>query len=111
MTAERAGGLEALSWGTRRGRVVPAVPDGGCDLTAHVALDACAAAAQGDVDATLLSTQREALQALGVSAALPAERAGRARPSDVRRRPAASPVRRASSPTPTGGGRSAGSSS
>jgi hypothetical protein len=30
--------------GFRAGREVPPVPDGGCDLTAHVALDACEAA-------------------------------------------------------------------
>ncbi|MFJ5138010.1 SAM-dependent methyltransferase [Streptomyces sp. NPDC088707] len=34
--------------GFRAGREVPPVPDGSCDLTAHVALDACAAAV-GDV--------------------------------------------------------------
>ncbi|MGB8650102.1 MAG: SAM-dependent methyltransferase [Mycobacteriales bacterium] len=52
--------------GYRDGRQVPPVPDGSCDLTAHVALDACAAAT-----GSLLVTQREALAALGVSAALP----------------------------------------
>ena len=57
--------------GHRRGRIVPAVPDGSCDLTAHVALDACAAATQGVVDATFLSQQREALRALGIDSALP----------------------------------------
>lgn len=53
--------------GYRDGRQVPPVPDGSCDLTAHVALDSCAAA----TGARLLS-QREALTALGISAALPA---------------------------------------
>jgi SAM-dependent MidA family methyltransferase len=52
--------------GYRSGRQVPPVPDGSCDLTAHVALDSCAAA----TGARLL-TQREALSALGVSAAMP----------------------------------------
>ncbi|MFJ9577365.1 SAM-dependent methyltransferase [Streptomyces sp. NPDC101191] len=33
--------------GYRNGREVAPVPDGSCDLTAHVALDACAAAATG----------------------------------------------------------------
>ncbi|MDX2562786.1 SAM-dependent methyltransferase [Streptomyces sp. TX20-6-3] len=33
--------------GFRAGREVPPVPDGSCDLTAHVALDACAAAVGG----------------------------------------------------------------
>ncbi|MCP3822316.1 SAM-dependent methyltransferase [Streptomyces sp. A3M-1-3] len=51
--------------GFREGREVNPVPDGTCDITAHVALDACAGP-----DATLLR-QREALRALGVSAARP----------------------------------------
>ncbi|HTL24302.1 MAG TPA: hypothetical protein VL281_09760, partial [Mycobacteriales bacterium] len=54
--------------GYRSGRQVPPVPDGSCDLTAHVALDAVAAAT-----GSVLVRQREALQALGVSAALPGE--------------------------------------
>ncbi|MCW2778264.1 MAG: uncharacterized protein JWN17_1989, partial [Frankiales bacterium] len=52
--------------GYRGGRQVDPVPDGSCDLTAHVALDACAAA----TGARLL-TQRDALRDLGVDAALP----------------------------------------
>jgi SAM-dependent MidA family methyltransferase len=59
------------AWGTltgyRDGHVVPPVPDGSCDITAHVALDACAAAAGGGT----LRTQREALRALGVTGARP----------------------------------------
>ncbi|MEV0415356.1 SAM-dependent methyltransferase [Streptomyces sp. NPDC050448] len=51
--------------GFRGGREVPPVPDGSCDVTAHVALDACAGP-----EAVLLS-QREALAALGVSGARP----------------------------------------
>ncbi|MDJ0384935.1 SAM-dependent methyltransferase [Streptomyces sp. G-G2] len=51
--------------GFRAGREVPPVPDGSCDVTAHVALDACAGAGAG------LLTQREALGALGVSGARP----------------------------------------
>ncbi|MCX5013213.1 SAM-dependent methyltransferase [Streptomyces sp. NBC_00555] len=51
--------------GFRGGREVPPVPDGSCDVTAHVALDACAGP-----DSVLL-TQREALTALGVSGARP----------------------------------------
>ncbi len=53
--------------GYRAGRQVPPVPDGSCDLTAHVALDSCAAA----TGARLL-TQREALRQLGVDGTLPA---------------------------------------
>jgi SAM-dependent MidA family methyltransferase len=53
--------------GYRAGRQVPPVPDGSCDLTSHVALDACAAAAsEAGATATLLTTQRDALRALGV---------------------------------------------
>lgn len=53
--------------GYRAGRQVPPVPDGSCDLTAHVALDSCAAAT-----GSRLHRQREALQRLGISGALPA---------------------------------------
>ena len=52
--------------GYRHGRQVPPVPDGSRDLTAHVALDSCAAAT-----GALLLTQREALSALGISTVLP----------------------------------------
>jgi SAM-dependent MidA family methyltransferase len=53
--------------GYRDGRQVPPVPDGSCDVTSHVALDACAAAGIGaGATATLLTTQRTALTALGV---------------------------------------------
>jgi SAM-dependent MidA family methyltransferase len=49
------------------GHAVPAVPDGSRDITAHVALDACAAAGRGaGAGQTLLTTQREALRSLGV---------------------------------------------
>lgn len=54
--------------GYRRGRQVAPVPDGTCDVTAHVALDAVAAAAPGGH----VTTQREALGGLGV----PSTRAG-----------------------------------
>lgn len=47
----------------RDGREVPAVPDGTCDLTAHVAVDA--------VGAERLESQRDALAALGASAERP----------------------------------------
>ncbi len=52
--------------GFREGREVRPVPDGGCDITAHVALDACA------LPGAELTTQREALRALGVSGDRPA---------------------------------------
>lgn len=54
--------------GFRAGREVRPVPDGSCDLTSHVALDACAAA--GGPGAEIL-TQREALRGLGVSGERP----------------------------------------
>ncbi|MFC9310463.1 SAM-dependent methyltransferase [Streptomyces sp. NPDC057011] len=51
--------------GFRGGREVAPVPDGSCDVTAHVALDSCAG------PGAVLLTQREALAALGVSGARP----------------------------------------
>lgn len=53
--------------GFRDGREVRPVPDGSCDLTSHVALDACAAAVGG---AELLD-QRTALRELGISGERP----------------------------------------
>jgi SAM-dependent MidA family methyltransferase len=53
--------------GYRSGHAVRPVPDGSGDLTAHVALDACAAAGQAaGATGTLLTTQRDALRQLGV---------------------------------------------
>lgn len=58
--------------GYRDGRRVLPVPDGSCDITAHVALDACAAAGErAGATTTTLTTQREALLALGVTGARP----------------------------------------
>ncbi|MBL1094089.1 MULTISPECIES: SAM-dependent methyltransferase [Streptomyces] len=51
--------------GFRDGREVRPVPDGSCDITAHVALDACAG------PSAELLTQREALHALGVDGRRP----------------------------------------
>ncbi|WP_018540406.1 SAM-dependent methyltransferase [Streptomyces sp. MspMP-M5] len=51
--------------GFRAGREVPPVPDGSCDLTAHVALDACAGPGAEQL------TQRAALHALGVTGRRP----------------------------------------
>ena len=54
------------------GRAVPALPDGSRDVTAHVALDACAAAGdRAGAAQTLLATQREALRRLGVDGRRP----------------------------------------
>jgi SAM-dependent MidA family methyltransferase len=54
--------------GYRGGRQVPPVPDGTCDVTAHVAMDAVACAAGRPYT---LIRQREALRALGVDGARP----------------------------------------
>ncbi|WP_174248565.1 SAM-dependent methyltransferase [Streptomyces hundungensis] len=51
--------------GFRDGREVAPVPDGSCDITAHVALDACA------LPGAELVSQREALGRLGVSGGRP----------------------------------------
>jgi SAM-dependent MidA family methyltransferase len=59
--------------GYRAGRVVRAIPDGTCDITAHVALDACAeAGTAAGAQQTVLTSQRQALRALGVSGCRPA---------------------------------------
>lgn len=52
--------------GFRAGRETRPVPDGSCDITAHVALDACV------LPGGHVVTQRAALHALGVSGARPA---------------------------------------
>ncbi|RZD84860.1 SAM-dependent methyltransferase [Streptomyces albidoflavus] len=62
--------------GFREGRETRPVPDGSCDLTAHVALDACAAAfaatpAGASGPGPALLTQREALHGLGVRGGRP----------------------------------------
>ncbi|MEV5340225.1 SAM-dependent methyltransferase [Streptomyces sp. NPDC052676] len=51
--------------GFREGRETAPVPDGSCDITAHVALDACA------LPGGRVLTQRAALRALGVAGARP----------------------------------------
>jgi SAM-dependent MidA family methyltransferase len=51
--------------GFRGGRGTRPVPDGSCDLTAHVALDACA------LPGARLLPQRDALRALGVTGGRP----------------------------------------
>ncbi|MEU1667290.1 SAM-dependent methyltransferase [Streptomyces sparsogenes] len=65
--------------GFRSGREVRPVPDGTCDLTCHVAIDACAAAGAaalrdatpGHAPAPVLLPQRDALRALGVEGRRP----------------------------------------
>ncbi|MFE0331621.1 SAM-dependent methyltransferase [Streptomyces sp. NPDC058960] len=51
--------------GFRAGRECAPVPDGSCDITAHVALDACA------LPGARLLTQRDSLRALGITGARP----------------------------------------
>ncbi|WLW53179.1 SAM-dependent methyltransferase [Streptomyces sp. YU58] len=51
--------------GFREGRGTAPVPDGSCDITAHVALDACA------LPGGRVLTQRNALRALGITSARP----------------------------------------
>jgi SAM-dependent MidA family methyltransferase len=58
--------------GFRDGREVTAVPDGQRNLTAHVAIDAVAAAGEAaGAQASLLLSQREALDRLGLTAERP----------------------------------------
>ncbi|MFE7119107.1 SAM-dependent methyltransferase [Streptomyces sp. NPDC057654] len=63
--------------GFRDGREVRPVPDGSCDITAHVALDACAAAGsdgaqpQAQAHAPVARSQRDVLRALGVDGRRP----------------------------------------
>lgn len=58
--------------GYRDGRLVPPVPDGSCDITAHVALDACAdAGREAGSTGTVLTDQRTALRALGITGGRP----------------------------------------
>ncbi|HEX6970424.1 MAG TPA: SAM-dependent methyltransferase [Micromonosporaceae bacterium] len=58
--------------GFHAGRQVPPVPDGTCDITAHVAVDAVAAAGSAAAGRPyVLVPQRKALAALGVDATRP----------------------------------------
>ncbi|MDF3145539.1 MULTISPECIES: SAM-dependent methyltransferase [unclassified Streptomyces] len=66
--------------GFREGRETAPVPDGSCDITAHVALDACATACARP-GARLLS-QREALHTLGITGARPPLELASTRPAD-----------------------------
>lgn len=58
--------------GYRGGRQVPPVPDGSCDVTAHVAIDSVASAGERVARcAYTLVSQREALRALGADGGRP----------------------------------------
>jgi SAM-dependent MidA family methyltransferase len=68
--------------GYRQGRLVDPVPDGSCDLTCHVALDACLDAGRAaGASATVLTTQRQALRSLGIRAERPPYELGRSDPA------------------------------
>lgn len=68
--------------GYRNGHQVAPVPDGSCDITAHVAIDACAEAGfRGGAGETLLTKQRDALRALGVRGRRPPIELARTDPS------------------------------
>ncbi|MEU9455347.1 SAM-dependent methyltransferase [Streptomyces sp. NPDC048277] len=70
-TADRRPPFGTLT-GFREGRATAPVPDGSCDITAHVALDACAALDPAlRLPEALLCTQRDALRALGLISARP----------------------------------------
>lgn len=72
--------------GFRAGREVIPIPDGSCDITAHVAVDAVRAAGEAAAgQPALLTTQREALGMLGLQARRP--------PLDLARRAPAQYVR------------------
>jgi SAM-dependent MidA family methyltransferase len=86
---ERAAGAYCTGTltGYREGRSVLPVPDGSCDITAHVALDSCAAAGEAaGARATVLCSQRTALRALGVDATPPPADEARADPTAYLRR-------------------------
>ena len=55
--------------GYAHGRQTAPIPDGSCDITAHVALDSCAAATPADW--TALATQREVFHSLGMTGGRP----------------------------------------
>jgi SAM-dependent MidA family methyltransferase len=61
--------VEGTLTGYRDGRQVVPMPAGSCDLTAHVLIESCASAVDGVT--TCVTSQRDALRALGVSATRP----------------------------------------
>ncbi|WP_217207180.1 SAM-dependent methyltransferase [Streptomyces sp. AC550_RSS872] len=62
--------------GFREGRETAPVPDGSCDITAHVALDACA------LPGARLLSQRDALRTLGITGARPSLELATTRPAE-----------------------------
>ncbi|MBQ1050967.1 SAM-dependent methyltransferase [Micromonospora sp. C51] len=71
LRAERP--IDGTLTGYRAGRQVPPVPDGSCDVTAHVAMDSVASSGERVARcAYVLTSQREALRALGADGGRPA---------------------------------------
>ncbi|MET9964940.1 SAM-dependent methyltransferase [Streptomyces sp. NPDC006356] len=62
--------------GFREGRETAPVPDGSCDITAHVALDACA------LPGARLLSQRDALRTLGITGVRPPLELASTRPAE-----------------------------
>ncbi|MFF5174067.1 SAM-dependent methyltransferase [Micromonospora sp. NPDC000089] len=91
--------------GYRGGRQVPPVPDGACDVTAHVAIDSVASAGERVARcAYTLVSQREALRALGADGGRPPlSLAGRDPAGYVRALAAASAVAELTDPAGLGG--------
>ena len=74
LRADRAAGAYPAGTlvGYREGRATSPIPDGSCDLTAHVAIDACAQAGlKAGATSSRLIRQRAALAELGISGRLP----------------------------------------
>nr|WP_239088802.1 SAM-dependent methyltransferase [Micromonospora gifhornensis] len=70
LRAERP--VDGTLTGYRAGRQVPPVPDGSCDVTAHVAMDSVASAGERVARcAYLLGAQRDGLRALGADGGRP----------------------------------------
>lgn len=74
LRGERLSGAYAAGTltGFREGHQVVPVPDGSCDLTAHVAIDACASAGvHAGAEGSALGRQADALRSLGLDARRP----------------------------------------
>jgi len=74
IASERASGRygPGTLTGYRDGHQVIPIPDGSCDITAHVAVDACASAGvAAGADSTVLMRQADVLRALGLNAQRP----------------------------------------
>jgi SAM-dependent MidA family methyltransferase len=91
--------------GYRGGRQVPPVPDGACDVTAHVAMDSVASAGERAARcAYTLISQREALRMLGADGGRPPLSLATSDPAAyVRALAAASAVTELTDPTGLGG--------